>query len=208
MIRINKGLEPTEWTAKKATPGFTVYEPIPELRDALLIEQGYICAYCMRRIPTKDLNENATSKIEHLLSQDNRPDLQLTYSNMAICCPGNLNDESHCDKLKGHQSVTFNLHSSALQDSINYSSKDGDIKSSNANWNNEIENMLNLNHGMLKQNRKNALSGVIEVLKVKGWTTASVKVQLKKWSTVDSEKKYRPFCGIVIWYLQKKVNHL
>jgi hypothetical protein len=75
MIRINKGTEPAEWTAKKLTSGFNKYEPITELREALLEEQGYICAYCMRSIPieVKDKNESETSKIEHINSRDSYP---------------------------------------------------------------------------------------------------------------------------------------
>ena len=95
MIQINKGTEPEEWTAKKATPDFTQYESIPALRTSLLEEQGYICAYCMRRIPAKDIKVDATSKIEHILSRESSPDLQLSFANMAICCPGNLNNEAH-----------------------------------------------------------------------------------------------------------------
>ena len=207
MIQINKGLEPVEWTAKKATPGFTEYEPIPELRDALLEEQGYICAYCMRRIPAKDVKVDASSKIEHIKSQEERPDLQLYYANMAICCPGNLNDEPHCDKLKGRNSVSFNLHTAALQQSIRYASLDGAISSSNDTWNKEMNELLNLNHGLLKANRKEALSGVIEFLNAAGWTTQAINAKLNQWRQRNTEGKYYEFCGIVIWYLEKKTNN-
>src|SRR4051812_20262977 len=132
MIQIIKRQEPKAWTLKVATPGFDEYEPIPELREALLIEQGYICAYCMRRIPIKDKGVKEASKIEHILSRENRPDLQLDYTNMVICCPGFINGEDHCDKSKGSRSVTFLPHRPFLQLSISYHSKNGEIKSSNA----------------------------------------------------------------------------
>lgn len=206
MIQINKGIEPVEWTAKKATPGFTEYEPIPELRDALLIEQGYICAYCMRRIPAKDVKVDATSKIEHIKSQEDRKDLQLNYANMAICCPGNLNDEPHCDKLKGNSSVSFNLHTQALQQSIEYASRDGLIRSANTTWNKEMNELLNLNHTMLKANRKEALWGVIEYLNKVNWTTQAVNNKLNQWRQLNAEGKYFEFCGIIIWYLEKKLR--
>lgn len=208
MIQISKRLEPVEWTEKKATPGFTEYEPIAELRDALLLEQGYICAYCMRRIPAKDVKVDATSKIEHIKSQEDRPDLQLNFANMAICCPGNLNDEAHCDKLKGGNSVSFNLHTPALQQSIAYSSLDGSIRSSNNIWNSEMTELLNLNHELLKANRKETLWGVIEYLNTGVWTTQSINNKLKQWKQLNAEGKYYQFCGIVIWYLNKKINQL
>ena len=53
MILINKNKEPKEWTEYRTTPGVD-YQAIPELVDSLLKEQGYICAYCMRRIPQRD----------------------------------------------------------------------------------------------------------------------------------------------------------
>lgn len=42
MIKINKSREPREWTEYRLTTGVD-YEAIPELRKALLKEQGYIC---------------------------------------------------------------------------------------------------------------------------------------------------------------------
>ena len=70
MKKIIKSKEPKEWTEYRLTPGVK-YSPISELREALLKEQGYLCAYCMRRIPTKDGNSEETSRIEHLKSRKN-----------------------------------------------------------------------------------------------------------------------------------------
>lgn len=53
MILITKNKEPKEWTEYRNTPGVD-YQAIPELVQSLLKEQGYICAYCMRRIPQQD----------------------------------------------------------------------------------------------------------------------------------------------------------
>ena len=206
MIRINKGAEPKAWTEKKNTPGFTEYAPIPELREALLKEQGTICAYCMRRIPINDPNTAETSKIEHIKSREDRPDLQLSYSNMVVCCPGNIDNEPHCDKLKGGKSVNFDLFNSALQNSISYLTDDGTIVSSNYNWNKDINELLNLNHSRLKQNRKNTIEGIIEVIKLKGWKSSNLNRKLHNWSNLDNQGKLKPYCGIVIWYLEKKLR--
>ena len=203
MIMINKSTEPIAWTEKKSTPGFTEYEPISELRNALLEEQGYICAYCMRWIPVKDTNIDATSKIEHLKSREDSADLQLDYNNMVICCPGNMDNERHCDNRKGRNSITFDPFTDNLQNTIKYKSKDGDIYSTNNIWNEEINNMLNLNHSYSKINRKKALDGIIDTLNSKGWNRGSLANQLDIWSNLDTKGKLKPYCGIVIWYLQK-----
>ena len=104
MIKIAKGKEPKEWTEYRNTPGVD-YQSIPELVESLLKEQGYICAYCMRRIPHRDklykkdgikyvLTDEA-HRIEHVLSRDNHPDKKLDYNNMVVCCPGHIGDEDH-----------------------------------------------------------------------------------------------------------------
>ncbi len=208
MIKINKGAEPIEWTRKKATPGFTEYEPIEKLREALLKEQGYICAYCMREIPVKkkDSHLTETSKIEHIKCREHHSDLQLDYSNMVICCPGFIDGTEHCDKSKDNQEITFNIFHPSLQNSISYLTKDGTIKSSDPQWNSEIENILKLNNSMLKVNRKDALEGVISILEKKKWRKAEISSKLDLWKTKNTKGKHIPYCGIVIWFLEKKVR--
>lgn len=53
MIKISKRNEPPSWTQYRSTPG-VAYQANEELRQALLVEQGFICAYYMRRILVKD----------------------------------------------------------------------------------------------------------------------------------------------------------
>ncbi len=73
MILINKKAanEPDTWKAFKITPGVN-YAPSDDLRNALLVEQGYICAFCMRTIPLsqRDPSEDETSKIAHIKSKN------------------------------------------------------------------------------------------------------------------------------------------
>lgn len=212
MKKITKSHEPKEWTEYRLTPGVK-YNPIPELREALLKEQGYLCAYCMRRIPTQDGNSNETSRIEHLKSRRNHPELQLDYSNMVICCPGAIDGVNfHCDKLKGENDVSFNIFDEHFISTISYSSKDGTIRSSNKIYNKEMNVLLNLNHPSLKLNRYHVLRGVIEVLKKQSkktdWNSAIINKMLEKWSQKDGEGFYKPYCGIVQWFLNKKLQRM
>lgn len=206
MIRINKGTEPIEWTRKNKTPGLTNYEAIPELRDALLDEQGYLCAYCMRRIPHKDKFELHDSKIEHIKSRTNFPSLQRKYDNMVICCSGNINGNHHCDKSKKSQDIIFSPFDNVLLQTITYSSKDGEIKSSQQNMNNDLNIVLGLNNGMLKANRFQELQGIISVLDKKKWKKSQLEIKLEEWSKLSNKGKLKPYCGIVIWYLEKKLK--
>ena len=53
MIKIEKKAEPHSWTEHRLTEG-AKYEATSDLKNALMSDQGYLCAYCMRRIPVSD----------------------------------------------------------------------------------------------------------------------------------------------------------
>lgn len=205
MRKITKNKEPKEWTEYRLTPNVD-YESIPELRKSLLQEQGYICAYCMRRIPHKDKNCNEDSRIDHILSRDKNQDKKLDYTNMVICCPGAISKEFHCDKLKGDQDITFSLFDDSFIPTLKYSTKNGSIKSTNPTWNKEMNSILNLNNEILKANRLETLNGVICSLAEKHWTSSELRKKLEEWDNKDKKDKFKPYCGIVVWYLNKKLK--
>ena len=164
----------------------------------------------MREIPVakKDPGLSETSKIEHIKCREHHADLQLDYNNMVICCPGYINGEEHCDKSKDNSDISFNLFLPALQSSISYSSKDGSIKSSNQQWNDEISSILSLNNSMLKINRKDVLDGVIMALEKKKWRPAEISSKLESWKSKDTKGKMKPYCGIVIWFLERRLKRM
>ena len=218
MILINKNQEPKEWTEYCSTPGVT-YQSIPELVDAVLREQGYICAYCMRRIPTKDKIEGKLTsedhRIEHIKCRENHEYLQLKYNNMLICCPGHIGEDEHCDRKKGNQEISFSPLDSAFINTLTYTSN-GIIASSNPVYNEEINSILNLNTPFLVLNRKNMLKEVIQHInqtckQKKNWNKTALKSILVKYQNKHKDgenQKYYPYCGIVVWFIQKKLNTL
>jgi hypothetical protein len=125
---------------------------------------------------------------------------------MVLCCPGNINGEEHCDKSQGSTDVTLPLFSPILQASISYGSYTGEIKSSDANYDLQIKDVLKLNNSLLKLNRLETLNAVRSILETKKWKRATIEEKLKKWTSLDSEGKLKPYCGIVIWYLGKKLR--
>ena len=205
MRKILKQLEPREWTKHRLTPG-AKYEAVPELRKALLEEQGYLCAYCMRRIPIRDTNSNESTRIDHILSRTKHPELQLNYSNMVVCCPGAITSDFHCDKQKGENDITINLFEDHFFDTLSYSSKDGRIKSSDAESDRQIHELLNLNHALLKRNRLETLRGVILMLNRIGWTSSNIRHQIEIWNQKDQQGHYKPYNSIVVWFLKKKME--
>lgn len=206
MRKIDKGREPASWTRYRQTPG-AVYEPSEDLRESLLKEQGFICAYCMRRIPTKDSNSNETSRIEHILCRQKYPERQLDYRNMVICCPGAVDGNFHCDKSKDNSDITFDLFQQRCMDTLSYSTGDGTIRSSDDTYDREINEVLNLNHALLKRNRHRTLTGVINQLNKKdSWKRSQIRTLLNEWDSKDGEGTYKPYNGIVVWFLKKKLG--
>lgn len=200
MKKIIKGREPKEWTAYCATPGVD-YTPIPELRKSLMIEQGYICAYCLRRITLND-----ETRIEHIKPRCRHQNLKLKYNNMVLCCNGMINSDSHCDVRKGDQEITFNLFTDAFFSTLSYSSSSGNIKSSNNQWDSEINDILNLNNKLLKANRKKTLEATIDC--ISNWSTNKLRQIRQEWAERDALGQFRPYCSIVLWYIDKKLNQI
>lgn len=202
MKKIVKQKEPKEWTDYRRTSGVG-YESIPELRQSLLKEQGFICAYCMRRIPCKDRNSNESSRIDHIKCRETNEDKELDYKNMVVCCPGAISEDFHCDKSKGNKEITFTPFDDDFISSLKYSSRTGKISSSSEEWDKEINEVLNLNNDILQANRLETLFGVID--KLGKFDRRYCNQILHEWDNKDKDGRYKAFCGIVIWFLRKKL---
>lgn len=81
-MHIRKSAEPKEWTE---------YKNIPRYSSAVFLhlyrEQGYLCAYCERRIPVRDKMSTEDHRIEHWHCRDKYPDEVFSYGNLLMCCP-------------------------------------------------------------------------------------------------------------------------
>lgn len=212
MILIRKQAEPHKWTLYRNTPG-VIYQSQNYLTDSLLKEQGYICAYCMRRIPCKDSLSNEDHHIEHIKPRSKYPKNQLDYKNIVIVCPGHMGDKDHCDRSKGDKEIHLSPLNSSVIQTISY--ENGLIKSSNFVWNSELNDILNLNDKVLVKARMTTLQAIITQLntrkKKNRWTKDMLQKYLDKYQEKHSDhgkKKYYPYCGIVIYYLQKKLTKM
>lgn len=199
MILIKKGEEPKEWIKYRLTHGVE-YSAIPALKEALLKEQGCLCAYCMARIEMK------TMKVEHLACRAGHPNKQLDYSNLLACCQGGEGtNERHCDTSKGNQEMSFSPLREECIKSLSYSSK-GVVSSNNDKWEGEINGVLNLNTPILKDNRHEALRCLLDILARKGYTHSVLTKLLSDYQEPGVNGKRKPYCGIAIWHLQKKLD--
>lgn len=219
MIAIKKGLEPISLTQFRASGGekFDNLDSSTknDIRESLLAEQGYLCAYCMGRIGRTRNKEGVPRdvKIEHVVPRAHTAVtpgmewMEIDYHNLVAVCEGKTNGETHCDTCKGNTLVSLYPGDPALEASIKYSLADGTISSSNEDWNEDINSnkRLNLNHPTLKLNRKAALRGFIESLpKNKDWS--KIKLE-RKLNELNNAPVKEPYLGTLTFLLKKKLAH-
>ena len=216
MIKITKGPEPAEWSLERSTPGMTFEDARKDsLRLALLHEQGGLCAYCMRRIKYIS-GESTSTRIEHVKPQalslaEGKNYETLAYGNMVLCCDGDIdgNGTFHCDRSKENQIISFKPFDQAVMDTISYSSNKGTIQSSNKDYDRDFNKILNLNHPRLEINRLAAIRGIVtELGKKKVWKKRDLVDKLNYYNTPKANGKLHEYCGVIIWYLNKKIRQI
>lgn len=154
MIPIVKGCEPAALAEAKRiirnTPDATFcYESLRgeskrKLLEALLAEQGHLCAYCMCRIGT----DGHPATIEHLIPQHPTDsaangELGLAYHNLVAVCDGR--GGATCDKRRGNASMTVDPTKRHTLDSIYYH-RDGRIDATDESIQHDIQTTLGLNN--------------------------------------------------------------
>jgi len=213
-------------------PGVTYTDnrlPREELKKSLLQEQGYLCAYCMSRIteesmsvehwrPQKPKPENGTLSPEE--QEENRK-LSIDYKNMLAVCSGNEGKnphEQHCDTRKGNKTLKYNpsdrSHHAKLQ--ISYLFSSGKIESGDPEFCLQLgndtgdEGILNLNYNLLRNNRLEVIKSINKALsRLKGSASKAVLLKmLNDWSMPDSSGKFKPYAGVAIYFLEKRIRKL
>jgi uncharacterized protein (TIGR02646 family) len=210
MRRIIKGKEPKSLETHR-NQSFANYDNLPkdtkeELRQFLLKEQFFLCAYCNNRI-----NE-AEMKIEHVKSQSQHTQNGLKYSNLLACCTGGegkKEDFQHCDTKKGDKEISFNPADNDVnvEHFIKFDSS-GKIYSDKEQVDNELNKVLNLNLASLVSARKDAYHRFIEVLKLKlskeGTYSKEQIFQLIRELENPCNGKMKPFVSFIISRLRRK----
>ncbi len=210
MRTIVKGSEPISLMQHRSDPhaNYDNYTDKETLRDFLVKEQRGICCYCLSRIKAIA----GKMKIEHWHSQANYPDERLVYSNMLGACMGGEGQpglNQHCDTYKGEKNLTLNpanpLH--RIENRIRFL-PDGQIYSDNANFNTELNDVLNLNVARLKNNRKAALDSFKKFLeKRKTLSQSQWENLLKDWNGESSTGDLEEFCQVIVYWVRKKLAH-
>ena len=212
MIYINKGSEPMMLRAHKSKPHSNYNnldkDTLDSIRDSLLNEQGYICAYCMKRI------EKSNMKIEHYISQSFCNEKALDYSNMLGVCSGNMGSggkNKTCDTHRSirNQTLTVSPLDQTSIAAITYSSN-GEITSDDANIKYDISETLNLNHIYLKEGRKAVLNKSKQMLidrmpKNGPWSKDKLLKIRNDFLSLD-KGELEEYVGVIIYCLDKKLK--
>jgi len=223
MKQITKNSEPRSLVQHRANGGTFENLPKDEVRNSLLGEQGYICCYCMKRIPQKlkqeEIEKNyPSSKIEHVKCQSQNSDQELNYSNMLLACNGNHGSPKimqTCDTYKGEMDLSFNPADTRrnIESLIRYRAN-GEIFSDDETIDNELNSVLNLNTKDLVDIREVFYKEIQQRIILEGKKRKGKDIQ-KRFYEIEKEKlltqnsgKYIPYCMVGVYLIEKKLSKL
>lgn len=221
MLEIKKGREPDKLLRYRQQKGASFEDMDKEVKDELLerllVEQGHICAYCMRRIPERRVLPIGVPPvtIEHWFPRnpESKEDIGqgLNYRNMFAVCSGNrgCGDKAGltCDASRGNEPIKVNPCDAETLKGITYTSL-GRIQSSDVVIDEDINTRLNLNNEKisLPENRKQVLQTLIDAVRKNcgnGDISLYCRRKLERIRAVGDPKP--PYVGIIIWWLEKHI---
>jgi uncharacterized protein (TIGR02646 family) len=212
MRNIVKGVEPKSLAEHRCTE-FADYEnnykgeDKQELREHLVAEQRGLCCYCLSRIRP----ETTRMRIEHWQSQSAFPERQLDYANLLGACIGGEGgppELHHCDKKRQDSPLSKNPADTAHDVELaTHYDKDGTIRSTDPQFDFELNQILNLNLPLLKNNRKAVLNQFLEVGPKHGdWNKALLEKKLAEWNGETSTGWLEPYCQVIVYWLRKRLR--
>ena len=188
MRNIQKQSEPISLTRHRCSSNsnYGNYAEKDDLRTSLVSEQRGICCYCMQRIyPTLE-----KMKIEQCQSQSTNkfPEKQIDYTNLLGAClggEGKPRRDQHCDTRKGDDDISFNpansKHDVERLFKFPGTGRIEAIDANNKQLQSEIDEVLNLNHSILVDNRKAVIDSFTEMLRRKKVRDVDLPKYLATW---------------------------
>ena len=150
---------------------------VPHLKEQLLKEQGYICAYCMGKLTSPE-----DAHVEHYCPQKSCPEKDLDYMNLLAVCDGlsesypEREEFHHCDKTKGKDGKMnggvllkkLNPTEKSCETLITYTAAGTIVPADKQDeiTRQELNLALNLNNKALIQRRKSAMDRALDQLNV------------------------------------------
>ena len=211
MRTIVKGPEPVTLTAHRQMEhcDYDNYAAKDDLRNALVSEQRGLCCYCMGRIRP----ERASMKIEHWRCGAQHADEQLNYLNLLGACLGGEGQPAylqHCDTQKGDRDLEWNPADPEhhIESRLSYGS-DGSVHADDDGFDDQLNDVLNLNLPLLKNNRKAVYDALLQWWGMqRGRNQGRVsREQLERERTRNTAGvgKLAPYVQVAVWLLDRKL---
>ena len=208
MRAIAKGREPPSLTVHRRAPhgDYDNYPDKDTLRETLVSEQRGLCCYCMGRI-RPGANE---MKIEHWRCQARYPNERLSYRNLLGACLGGEGKPSsfqHCDTRKGDADLCWNPAdpAHAIEAWVRYD-PDGAIRSNDATFDAQLNQILNLNLAFLKNNRKGVLDAVLCWWRAQRKPVLPRQIERQRDKYTAGSGELAPYRQVAVWWLQRKLG--
>ncbi|WP_221065299.1 retron system putative HNH endonuclease [Methylomagnum ishizawai] len=206
-----KSPEPKELTEYRCQPDAVydgpLFTPVKQaIRAQLLREQGYLCAYCMKRIGVWEM------KVEHWHCQDHYPHEQLDYQNLLGACQGHEGEpysQQTCDTRKGNRDLKYHpAHPGhRIESQISFLGN-GKVGSADTDFDGQLNGVLNLNLPRLLGNRLAVWNAVHDRLSRKAGSRTPAEIQklIDDWSVSDQGGQLREYCAVAVYYLRKRLR--
>lgn len=214
MRAITKGAEPPSLTAHRQSPhcDYDNYADKDALRHALVAEQRGLCCYCMGRIHYG----RDRMKIEHWRCQAAHPAEQLNYRNLLGACLGGHGQPphlQHCDTRKENRDLQWNPADPAhhIETRIRYE-MDGSIRSDDPVFDAQLDEVLNLNIAVLKNNRRAVLDAVLAWCKQekdsRRGAVPRTRFEQERNRGIDGIGHLEPFYQIAVWWIDLRLARM
>ena len=215
MREIIKGQEPDSLTTYRLTQHgpYNDYRDKDGLRRSLATEQRGLCCYCMGRIRP----DAKAMKVEHWRSQARYPNEQLSYRNLLGACLGGerqpLRSQQHCDTRKGDADLRWNpadpVHS--IETRVRYE-PNGTIRSDDAMFDDQLNEVLNLNLDWIKEHRESVYKAVEawwkkERARRRGPVPRDT-IERKRDRYTAAVGELTPYCQVAVWLLNRKLARM
>ena len=217
MLRYVKGAAPTQVLAGwQATPNAS-WESLSgadkeKVREALLRDQGRLCAYCQRRIPTRD----DRMKVEHWRAQSGGKD-KLRWSNLLGVCLGDEKvetgvpeGEQHCDTARGDAALF--LHPVDGEgpnplDHLTYTAEGKVIPKDTPNQRAVQEDIdaLNMNAARLRRERKVVFDELWRRLERAGWDPRALRDEYRA-AQLQPGVRAVPQCEVIRHHVRRRAQ--
>ena len=204
MRPIEKRIEPRSLTEHRCQPfaDYDNYRQKDDLRASLVEEQGGLCCYCMQRIAAHE----SRMKIEHWLCQEDNEEHQLNYQNLLGACLGSKGKPrklQHCDSYKGKLPLSRNPANAQhhVDRDLHYLA-DGTIRCSNAKFDQQLNNVLNLNVETLRNNRKAVLDGL------KAWAQKTGRLRRQDITRELRDRAFQEYGQVAVYWLKKRLARI